>query len=475
MKNFNLIEVKLKEFIELVFHEVEEKRKKEYGEINHITKFLFKPIFNIVNGHLSASFSYQTIKRDIRLYTLQTKESYLKKFKQYNEIIDLMRKETKFTDTFLNFTLTVFIHNAVNAFNYAIDYDLLNKQIAFLKEYLMEKRVTINVKIYYQGIWLALDEFILGDTLKLRRITPDDFIFETLEQLKSELQNIFNLPQCILEFTFSKKYSQSDLEASLFEVDLQEQLNLLDSMMLLNKLGCVFFKKTIITRNFYSLQEPSTLTNSMVPTLNFVNYIDLNDVSKIKKLLELLQKQEIGKYFSIRRRADTPLDIAIKRYYTTFNFSENLQSGITSAIMCLEALFTENKPQLGRSLRERLSILFKIFGFSPLSIELVIKEAYKIRSSYSHGSQSNKNTEFIFKIAHQILEITRLSLLIFLQIDFILSNNSLLSKYYSNKIVKSLEKNSKKKIINILDKAILDRIYYKKLKIFINKTCILFI
>ena len=64
MTNFNLIEEKLKEFIELVFHEVEEKRKKKYGEINHITKFLFKPIFNVVNGNLSASFSYQTIKHD---------------------------------------------------------------------------------------------------------------------------------------------------------------------------------------------------------------------------------------------------------------------------------------------------------------------------------------------------------------------------------------------------------------------------
>ena len=475
MKNFNIIEEKLKEFIELVYHDQEEKRKKDFGDTNHITIFLFKPIFNIVNGKLSPRFSYQTIMHDKKLYTQQIKESYLKKFKQYNEIIDLIRKETKFTDIFLNFTLNAFIHNAVNAFNYVIDYDLLNNQIAFLKEYLMEKRVTINVKIYYQGIWLALDEFILGDTLKLRRIKPDDFIFETLELLNNEIQNVVNLPQCILEYKFCKKYSRSDLEASLFEVDLQEQLNLLDYMMLLNKLGCVFFKKAIITRNFHSLRVKGTLTNSMVPTLNFVNYLDLNDISKMKNLFELLQKQEIGKYFSIRRRAVTHMDIAIKRYHNTFNFSENLQSGITSAVMCLEALFTENRPQLGRSLRERLSILFKTFGFSPLSIESIIKEAYKIRSSYSHGSLSNKSAEFIFKVAHQILEITRLSLLIFIQIDYILSDNSVLSKYYSNRKIKTLERNSKNKFIKLLDNAILDRTYYIKLKIFTNENCILLI
>ncbi len=165
------------------------------------------------------------------------------------------------------------------------------------------------------------------------------------------------------------------------------------------------------------------------------------------------------------------MDIAIKRYCNTFNFSENLQSGITSAVMCLEALFTENRPQLGRSLRERLSILFRTFGFSPLSIESIIKEAYTIRSSYSHGSLSNKSSEIIFKVAHQVLEITRLSLLILLQLDFILSDSSILSKHYSNRKISKLEKNPKSKIIKLLDNATLDRNYYKKLKLFTNENC----
>jgi len=43
MKNFNIIEEKLKEFIELVYHDQEEKRKKDFGDTNHITIFLLNP------------------------------------------------------------------------------------------------------------------------------------------------------------------------------------------------------------------------------------------------------------------------------------------------------------------------------------------------------------------------------------------------------------------------------------------------
>lgn len=475
MKNFNLIEVKLIKLINLVFKKLEETRKQKYGDIKHLPEKFFKPKFEIINNRMSGSFGYQTFNQKKNIVKFQVFEDQLNEFKQYKEIIELLTRETDFSDIFLNSTLTQFINNAINTSIDQIDNTIIKTQISLLNSLLSENLVIIKVKIYYQGLWLNSEEISINSHIKLRRIKPEDLIFNNLDLLREEMQNLLDIPQSILEYTFCKKYNQNDLESNLYEVDLQEELNLLDYVFLLYKLGCVFFKKEIITRNFYSLQIMNTLTNPMTPTLDFISYLDINDARKIKHLYQLLKKPEIRIYFSITRKTTKHLDISIKQYYNLFNFSENLQSGITSAVMCLEALFTENKPQLGRSLRERLSILFSTFGFSPLSIKSIVKEAYKIRSKYSHGSLSEKSFELIYRTTHQILEITRLSLLITLQMDYILSDINKLSSYYSKRTIRSLSGNSKQKLITLIDNAILDDIFYKKLKRFSNKECLLFI
>ena len=477
MINFNFIKEKLFSLILKIFQKLENESnlKPEQGLNIRIPRMIYIPKFSnlqFINDRVNGTFSYEREIEWNLAIDHQINEKYLKNsFEEYTEIINHLKKETEFTEKFLNFTISIFIHNYINKCIEKIDKDLFFMHFSYLKDYLGKNLVLINVKTYYRGIWLTQEELVINENLKLRRVRAEDFVCSSIEQLNEEVQNFMSFSEVILEFTFKKNYNNNELESNLAEVDLQEELALLDNLLLYIKMGSVSFKKSIINRHYPNFEGGVLLKNTQIPSQRFVVVLGTKNISKLKDLRTILSKDRIREFFSIRKRKFTHIDIALHRYSNSFNFSENLQSFITSGIMCLEALFTENKPQLGRSLRERLSILLKIVGFSALSIESIIKKAYNIRSAYSHGSLYNINTIDLLTIAHQTLELARISILIILQLELVLSDQNKIKDFFSKRILRRLQKNTKQRLIKLLDNALLDALYYKKVQKFIISNC----
>lgn len=174
------------------------------------------------------------------------------------------------------------------------------------------------------------------------------------------------------------------------------------------------------------------------------------------------------------------MSIAIQRYNNAFLSAENRESSITYAISCLEALFLKENERmdLKRTLSLRISLIMKIFEFKPIKIYNRIESAYKIRSKYSHGGITKKLD--LNNLARRILDYTRLSLLILIQLDTKIEKIKEIKKIRDilnidewNKIKKDnkLIKNRKNILLDFIDYALLDDDLNLKLEELILDSC----
>jgi F0F1-type ATP synthase alpha subunit len=120
--------------------------------------------------------------------------------------------------------------------------------------------------------------------------------------------------------------------------------------------------------------------------------------------------------------------------------------------MCLEALYLkENERQeLDHRLGQRVAKLFNQFNHEPLEVYNKIKRSYEIRSSFVHGSPISKDQQNeASKLAQDILEYARVSIIIQLQLKVVMDkdkflnllDNSLLNKQANEKLQSLIEKN----------------------------------
>lgn len=124
----------------------------------------------------------------------------------------------------------------------------------------------------------------------------------------------------------------------------------------------------------------------------------------------------------------------------------------------------------------RVAKIFKFFSFYSLKIFNFVSEAYKIRSEYAHGSIP-KFKNINYKI---ILNISRISLLIFLQLDIILRapetlrtlnknlNNSLFNPDKRNT---TLIKIRKEILVNLIDLVMINEKSSQQLNELLRNNC----
>jgi Apea-like HEPN len=119
------------------------------------------------------------------------------------------------------------------------------------------------------------------------------------------------------------------------------------------------------------------------------------------------------------------LAIAYNRYCESLLQRGNPQKSIASAVMGLESLLSENKPEIKYSLQKRTAKLFWALGFNALEVNELVKQTYNIRSNYVHGNRCTNSDlqKTVSKIhtaknVHDILTYTldllRITMLVFL-------------------------------------------------------------
>ncbi len=213
-------------------------------------------------------------------------------------------------------------------------------------------------------------------------------------------------------------------------------------------------KNIIDTLRLYGHAGIEIHEGNIYPDCFLQKYVDMNAILSDSPFeLEIDKKgaKELQKFFNkfypliINARVDTKLsyiDIALQRFAEALVRRGSHEQRITYAITSLEAMLLKPKERegLSRRLGQRIAGLLGLLGNSPADVYDTVLQSYDVRSTYIHGGKIEEEIG-VEAICEKILWITRDCLISFLQ----------------------LMEHNKDKIINLLDKAILDEKMKEKL------------
>jgi len=352
-------------------------------------------------------------------------------------------------------------------------------------------------KIFIDGIWITTEKLRINENLKIRRIKPSDFESHSPEILEQEFPPFGNFAYSILIYNIPLNFefkSSFDLQKKILK-----KIRTLVNAFLLLRYGSIFSRKCImpifqpthpevimqgVTGFGYSKLMVDFTYGQMVQTNPHLhiktrhNYIiSEKDIPNINEILEVFDKEEIRKILFPKPKKTNYIYIALNRYQNAFLNVENSESQISYAISCLEALLSMRGTDLKRTLSQRISLIFRILGFNPLSIGKIVREAYDVRSGYSHGDLVKYEDKE--RLAVQILQCARISLLIILQVDTLISKKEIIvqlhpNKNFKKKKVREIKGDRKNLFLKIIDYALLDKIIFKKLQGFFLENVKLF-
>ncbi len=491
--------------IKLILAVIEElKRRINKGENFYNKPFkVFVPDLNTLRfkeGKINYYLEIEEIERKDLDFSFEIPEFY-KDFCQnlevFKESAELLKKTYLYTKNEEISILKCLVYDMVYNFFEKVD----NREvIIIIKDFLEGLRnisLYIPIRVFIDGIWVKDGRVEISNELTMRKIKSEDFESKSLEVLN----NLFNFsgdyPYAILEWKYMLK------EEKLNSGDLQQKIlgdiGIIIKLLLLFRFGSVFSRKCILPTYILSSSIPLTIvggfgysqckanfeggemihSNPRLQIKSRHNYIlSKKDIPDLNEMISIFRNTYMKDILLRSSNNFTFINIALNRYQNAFLNIENYDSQITYAISCLEALFLEEGAELIRKLSQRISLYFKVLGFNPLSINDLVKKAYNIRSKYSHGDISNvKEKE---KLARKILQCARISLLTYIQLDPILNDKKIIitllkDKQLKKKKEKTIKKERKSYFLKILDKALLDDLFYIRIKKFIlenSKLCV---
>lgn len=388
------------------------------------------------------------------------------------------------------------VKNFIYYLIYKTNGDVENKNIdKITKKFvvkLSEKTPYIKTKIYLDGIWLQEEHFQISSNLKIRGIKALDFETHSPEILNQQFQGFGNFPYVVLKYKIPLDFESNSLHE--VQVEILKKIRLLIYAFLLFRFGSVFSRKCVIPilqssnpdiifqtttgfgYNSCQVDFNEGIINHLNPHIiintRHIYVISKRDLENLGIIIDIFERLDIKEILFPEPNNSNYITIALSRYQNAFLNVENLESQISYAVSCLEALFSANPGELQRKLQQRMSKIFSILNFNPIVINDIVRRAYRVRSNYSHGVIEKSEYEELQKLAHKILQCARISLLLFLQIDNDLQNKMnfiSLNKALLTIKEKTLKKERKKHFLDLLDNTLIDEKSYQKLKEFIKK------
>lgn len=268
------------------------------------------------------------------------------------------------------------------------------------------------------------------------------------------------IQECYLCYPFFNNLPNAQpmliLQMSLREKGQPEIQKIIENYLIslrLFKLGSVFNMRTFWKSD--SILNFGGITFSYdiyAPTYKYS--LSVNDTSKLEKFFEvilpLIPLQLLNPNIT---QIDYSI-IAIQRYHDAILKPEPIESKLAFAIMSLESLYLKEseRGELEHRLSQRLAKLLSLCGYEPIEVYNTVKRSYDIRSNFVHGSPiPQESLQEASKLAEKVIDYTRLSILIFLQIK---------------------PKIEKEDLLNLIDRSLLHVKANEKLVETINTNCL---
>jgi len=415
------------------------------------------------------------------------------KLSEFKELLVILKEFLGINEDQAGNLIKNFIYYLIYKTNRILNDNYLNQIIDKYIRNLEVKTPYIKTKIFLDGIWLDEEQLQINENLKIRRIKSSDFETHSPEILKQQFGSFGNFPYVVLKYKIPLNFEIKNLIQ--LQTEHLKKIRLLIYAFLLFRFGSVFSNKCILpvlrsnnpniifqaVTGFGYNSCKADFIKGQITHLNHHLYIrsrytyviSEKDLIKINEIIATLDKSEKRELLFPGPKKSNYITISLNRYQNAFLNAESLESQISYAISCLEALFSESPGELKRKLYQRISKIFNIFGFNPLIMNDIIRRAYNVRSNYSHGVVTTINREELKKLSRSILQCARISLLFFLQIDNSLKKKEnfiyLNRREFEEVKEKQIIKERKLFFLKIIDNSLVNDKSYERLQKFIQK------
>lgn len=301
-----------------------------------------------------------------------------------------------------------------------------------------------DIKVWIKGLWLD-KEYQIYDGLKIRTILPADLEKKVpIYHIGLERMDKKEGSRAVLEFIIRSKD----------EEQLRNEIQIIITCFRLFRLGSVdSISVEFKPKSFLNMGHTNgKIGSDFAPIYRY--HLQEEDVPKLVDLITRIKTLTPKDAIIEDKQNICSQSIALQRYNDSLLNQGNMESRITTAINSLEALYLkkDERVELSHRLGQRASILLGFFDIHTIKAYKDLHRAYEIRSYYIHGSynEAEANSKSVYELTQTIMDYTRISLLIFLQL---------------------MKKIDKEALINKIDNSLLDNDARNKLKELVIANC----
>ena len=423
---------------------------KDSGKIVRIQRLYIKPKvdqFKYKEGGTSYRKSFNYVEKEEWHWKDQSDflEKVIRQLPSYSKVVSEISKIYAVNESQADFWLSRFVQILVQKIRESLTDEILIDDIATFVADLEKGPIEWKPKIWIDGVWLKEEEYEIYEGLRIRRPKPSDLEIEKpFDVLPFGVASpgFREISSAILELTYRSKSPN----------ETQKEIERILNCLRLFRIGSVFsIRYEMRPKSF--LAFGGTLSSGQRFSATYKYPISKQDIPKLRDFIGKIKSLLPEETLQVKSGKIDPIVVALQRYNDALLKPEVIESRITSAITCFEALFlrAEERTELSHKLSQRASALLRTFEFEPLKVYNTLKQAYDIRSTFIHGSQiTSEERKNAAKIAEKTLEYARASLLIFFQLKHLID---------------------KEKLIGRIDNSILEERAYSKLKKLLNENC----
>jgi hypothetical protein len=429
------------------------KSEKEKGSIEpeseafeHWEVSSFEYTDTICHIHKTAS----EITKPSWIYGIPTIIKIIEKTDEYLQLKEFLKTENIHEENvsvaifrFLRFFILKYLEND------SIPEALIHEQIDNIILDFYNKPIKSGAIVQITGIILHFDEIEIAHGFTLRKPRKEDFEIDIpMRAYRFFTSNTVD-PTAYLEISLQTRMSNV----------IQEEIEKSITILRLFKPGSVEWNTYRTYSDSFSLSFQHTLSKSGNTHIALDNYIieeyEMKNLKNFWRQLSSILPPHI--YRSDLGKVDH-ISIAYNRYTDSLLQNGMIERRIANAIMGLEALYFKPSGE-SQELQYRLGIrvaktLCKL-NFDPIKIRCTIKDAYIIRSIFSHGGHLSYNSKKKYQSRYDgdIKNLLKLVL-----------------DYLRISIIVSMTIHSEKdELIDIIDNALIDDIFDKKLISVLNQ------
>lgn len=405
--------------------------------------------FDYDDTGLHCDIAVTQIKKSTWLLAFIKIKNLIEKTKEYNTLFDFLKIKFDIKKNEPNY-INRFVHRVVSKYleSDAVSDSEIEEMVNIILLDLKNKPVKSGAIVQLVGIILQEDEIEISHEILLRKPKREDFEIDLPFSFFRHFP-LFPEPSAFLEISLKTKTSR----------EIQEEVSKATTILRLFRIGSVKWTTyRMFTESFSQFLGGTTTSGDNLPALN--NYLLKNhEIDRLKVFWERISHILPPIFYRFDIGKSDHVSIAYDRYSDALLQSGIIERRIANAIMGLEALYFKpsgEQQELIYRLGIRVAKVLGNFSFDPIQTRSAIKDAYTIRSIFSHGGhlEYKQKKKFNEKYNGDINNLLN-NILDFLRVSIIISMTIRLEKgEFIDTIDNALiDQNANQRLTNILNQA----------------------